>query len=111
MVDAKKKRTFIPIGVKLIGIVSLILIGSLGGMMFLSTGSFGRTMERTLKDDTMNRAEAPVAEDRERSAFFHGHGADFGGRSRRHPPRSLSRGPTTRRLPWLKCPIWSQLSC
>ena len=52
-----KKKLFIPIGVKLIGIVTLILIGSLGGIMFLATGTFGRTMERTLKDDTMNRAE------------------------------------------------------
>jgi adenylate cyclase len=51
------KKKFVPIGVKLIGIVSLILIGSLGGIMFLATGTFGRTMERTLKDDTMNRAE------------------------------------------------------
>jgi adenylate cyclase len=52
-----KGKPFIPIGVKLIGIVSLILVGSLGGMMLLATGNFGRTMERTLKDDTMNRAE------------------------------------------------------
>jgi hypothetical protein len=52
-----KRKPFIPIGVKLIGIVSLILVGSLGGMMLLATGNFGRTMERTLKDDTMNRAE------------------------------------------------------
>lgn len=57
MAASKKKELFVPIGVKLIAIVSLILIGSLGGMMFLATGNFGRTMERTLKDDTMNRAD------------------------------------------------------
>jgi adenylate cyclase len=57
MPTSKKKELYIPIGVKMIAIVSLILVGSLGGMMFLATGNFGRTMERTLKDDTMNRAE------------------------------------------------------
>ncbi len=110
MPTTKKKELYIPIGVKLIAIVSLILVGSLGGIMFLATGNFGRTMERTLKDDTMSRAELLSQKIESRSAVVHRHGASAGGRSR---DRGAGLGHGDRRRappPWPKCPTSSRLS-
>ena len=51
------KRLFIPIGVKLIGIISLIIVAALGGMTFLATQFFTGDVETSVKFNTLERAE------------------------------------------------------
>jgi len=51
------KELFIPIGVKLIGIVSLILVCSLAGMTILATAFFTNDVERTINFNTLDRAD------------------------------------------------------
>ena len=53
----KSKGLFISIGVKLIGIVSLIMICSLAGMTILATASFSNDVERSIKFNTLDRAD------------------------------------------------------
>ena len=50
-------RLFIPIGVKLISITSLIIILALGGMTFLATQFFTADVETSVKFNTLERAE------------------------------------------------------
>ena len=57
MADKAKKDLLIPIGVKLIGIVSLLLVFSLAGMTFLATTFFSTDVEQTVKLDTLDRAQ------------------------------------------------------
>ena len=52
-----KPSLFIPIGVKLIGIISLIIVSSLGGMTFLATQFFANDVETSVKFNTLERAE------------------------------------------------------
>lgn len=52
-----KRGLFISIGVKLIGIVSLILVFSLTGMTILATLFFSNDVERTIKSNTLDRAD------------------------------------------------------
>jgi adenylate cyclase len=54
---AESKERFVPIGVKLIGIISAILVLALAGMTVLATGYFSTEVERTVKLNTLDRAE------------------------------------------------------
>ena len=52
-----RKDRLIPIGVKLIGIVSLLIVFSLAGMTLLATSFFSTDVEQTVKLDTLDRAQ------------------------------------------------------
>jgi len=53
----RKRERFIPIGLKLIAIISLLLMAALGTMTFLATTFFTGEVERSAKLDTLERAE------------------------------------------------------
>jgi adenylate cyclase len=53
----RKRERFIPIGLKLIAIITLLLVAALGSMTFLATSFFTREVERSAKLDTLERAE------------------------------------------------------
>ena len=48
---------YLPIGVKLIGIVSIILIASLAGMTLWTTNQYTNDVQRTVKYNTLDRAD------------------------------------------------------
>ena len=54
---AEKRERFIPIGLKLIGIISLLLVAALVTMTLLATFFFTREIERTVKLNTLERSE------------------------------------------------------
>jgi adenylate cyclase len=54
---ARKRERFVPIGLKLIAIISLLLVAALGTMTFLATSFFTREVERSAKLNTLERAE------------------------------------------------------
>jgi adenylate cyclase len=54
---ARKRERFVPIGLKLIAIISLLLVAALGTMTFLATTFFTREVERSAKLNTLERAE------------------------------------------------------
>jgi adenylate cyclase len=51
------RQVFIPIGVKLVGIVSLILVSSLAGMTILATSFFSNDVARSVTLNTLDRAD------------------------------------------------------
>jgi adenylate cyclase len=51
------REMFIPIGVKLIGIVSLILVSALAGMTILATSFFSNDVARSVTFNTLDRAD------------------------------------------------------
>jgi adenylate cyclase len=51
------RQVFIPIGVKLVGIVSLILLSSLAGMIILATSFFSNDVARSVTLNTLDRAD------------------------------------------------------
>ncbi len=51
------REVFIPIGVKLIGIVSLILVSALAGMTILATSFFSNDVARSVTFNTLDRAD------------------------------------------------------
>jgi adenylate cyclase len=51
------RQVFIPIGVKLVGIVSLILLSSLAGMIILATSYFSNDVARSVTLNTLDRAD------------------------------------------------------
>jgi adenylate cyclase len=52
-----RRQVFIPIGVKLVGIVSLILVSSLAGMTILATSFFSNDVARSVTLNTLDRAD------------------------------------------------------
>jgi adenylate cyclase len=54
---ARRHERFIPIGLKLIAIISLILVAALGTMTVLATAFFTQEVERSAKLNTLERSE------------------------------------------------------
>lgn len=54
---ARRRERFIPIGLKLVAIISFLLVAALGTMTFLATAFFTREVERSAKLNTLERAE------------------------------------------------------
>jgi adenylate cyclase len=54
---ARGRERFVPIGLKLVAIISLLLVAALGSMTFLATAFFTGEVERSVKLDTLERAE------------------------------------------------------
>jgi adenylate cyclase len=52
-----KKERFVPIGVKLIGIISFIIVAALSGMTLLATAFFRNEVERSTELTTFERAD------------------------------------------------------
>lgn len=54
---SRQKTSFIPLGIKLVSIVSAIILVSLAGMTIISTASFSSSVEESVMANTLDRVE------------------------------------------------------